>query len=570
MDPECDSMLQEILQEVRMGRMSGPYGTPQDWPRQCVPVASHLGFARCLPLQGKVRVAAAFSVVQAGSDGARKVRRCEDYRRSGHNATISVRDIPAHDDIGKYVHILLRLHRAGFGSMVWCQDLWAAYRQFPIQRPSDAFALLLTPAGPTLWQHGVLPFGAASSVWCFNRCVDALAFLARSLLIILLIHFVDDIGCPDAASSANSSFRFFSELCELLGRRLKPSKAQAPAVKHKLLGVILEILDEGIRLAPSPDRVQKVLSVIDDALQQDALDSVVAQRLAGKLNFLSTTLFGQAAASALKPLYSRAHDRNDQVQTAFNGPLRCSLLSLRSMLRHAEPKWIPFHVATEASAVVYADAFFELGDQSFGLSDEPPTTWTSNSFRSYANGWGFVVRSSRGIRFAHGSVPSDVLALFTSRRAYIYCLEIFGQVLAALTCHEILGPCWLGFCDNTAGKAALVRGYGRDASINNLLACFWALCQRLHWQPHFEWVPSDLNIADPFSRGDCSIGISRGWEALHSDLADMWSIFRRVAVDLHYALEGAPADLLHLRYDFVRQGSDASSLGGVRAATRRS
>ena len=322
--------------------------------------------------------------------------------------------------------------------------------------------------------------------------------------------------------------------------------------------------------APSPDRVQKVLSVIDDALQQDALDSVVAQRLAGKLNFLSTTLFGQAAASALKPLYSRAHDRNDQVQTAFNGPLRCSLLSLRSMLRHAEPKWIPFHVATEASAVVYADAFFELGDQSFGLSDEPPTTWTSNSFRSYANGWGFVVRSSRGIRFAHGSVPSDVLALFTSRRAYIYCLEIFGQVLAALTCHEILGPCWLGFCDNTAGKAALVRGYGRDASINNLLACFWALCQRLHWQPHFEWVPSDLNIADPFSRGDCSIGISRGWEALHSDLADMWSIFRRVAVDLHYALEGAPADLLHLRYDFVRQGSDASSLGGVRAATRRS
>ena len=119
-DPEWDSMLQEILQEVRMGRMSGPYGTPQDWPRQCVPVASHLGFARCLPLQGKVRVAAAFSVVQAGSDGARKVRRCEDYRRSGHNAKISVRDIPAHDDIGKYVHILLRLHRAGFGSMVWC------------------------------------------------------------------------------------------------------------------------------------------------------------------------------------------------------------------------------------------------------------------------------------------------------------------------------------------------------------------------------------------------------------------------------------------------------------------
>ena len=48
--------------------------------------------------------------------------------------------------------------------------------------PGRRFALLLMPAGPTLWQHGVLPFGADSSVWCSNRCVDALAFLARTFL----------------------------------------------------------------------------------------------------------------------------------------------------------------------------------------------------------------------------------------------------------------------------------------------------------------------------------------------------------------------------------------------------
>ena len=187
-------MLQEILQEARLGLMRGPYAAPADWPRRCVPVASHVGFERCLPLSGSIRVAEAFSVVQQGSDGARKVRRCEDYRRSGHTSTIQVRDVPAHDDISKCVQILLRLQMAGLRTKVWCQDLWAAYRQFQVRCPAETFALLLSPAGPTLWEHGVLPFGAASSVWCFNRCVDALSFLARSLLLILLIHFVDDIG----------------------------------------------------------------------------------------------------------------------------------------------------------------------------------------------------------------------------------------------------------------------------------------------------------------------------------------------------------------------------------------
>ena len=69
--------------------------------------------------------------------------------------------------------------------------------------------------------------------------------------------------------------------------------------------------------------------MIQAALQEDALEPVVAQRLTGKLNFLSTTLFGQAAQAAMKPLYARAHDRNDQEAARLNGPLRCSLRSLQ-------------------------------------------------------------------------------------------------------------------------------------------------------------------------------------------------------------------------------------------------
>ena len=501
-DSEWETWLQEVLQEVSLGRMSGPYEAPSAWPRRCVPVASHSAYSKCLPAESDTRVATAFSVVQQGSDGARKVRRCEDYMRSGHNSTIHVSDIPAHDDISRYVHILLRLNAAGCQSLVWCQDLWAAYRQFPVQVPNHAFALLLTPSGPTLWRHGVLPFGAASSVWCFNKCVDALVFFARSLMMILVIHFVDDIGCPDAQHSANSSFRFFSEFCEVLGMRLKPSKAQSPALEHKLLGVILEICLDGVRLSPAPDRLEKVLQIIKQSLADDCLEPTVAQRLTGKLNFLSTTLFGQAAAAAMKPLYARAHICNSQEASTLNQPLRCALMSLQTLLRHSMPRWVPFQPTCSRPSVLYADAFFELGDQSFGLSDSPPERWQANSSSRYRNGFGFVVRSGSEVRFAHGSIPADLLALFTSRRAYIYiyiyCLEIFGQVIAAITCRDMLSENWIGFCDNMAGKAALIRGYGRDSTVNNLLACFWALAQRLRWQPHLNGCRAIWTFPIPF------------------------------------------------------------------------
>ena len=262
MDPEWQTMLQEILQEIGIGWMRGPFSAPDHRPRKCIAVHSHAGFGACLPLPTQeIKVAGAFSVTQVGSDGKKKVRRCEDYRRSFHNSTITVEDVPAHDTIHTYIGVLQRLHAKGIPTEVWCQDLWAAYRQFPVREPNEAFTLLATPNGPMLFCHSVLPFGAASSVWCFNRCVDALGFLARSVLLILMTHYVDDVGGPDAAFSSKSSFWAFQELCDILGMRLKPSKAQPPATRYKLLGVLLEILPDGILLSPSPDRVEKVTRV---------------------------------------------------------------------------------------------------------------------------------------------------------------------------------------------------------------------------------------------------------------------------------------------------------------------
>ena len=118
LDPEWRHMLHEVLQEVASGRMEGPFQGPERWPRKTVGL-----------LLGDCFVA---RVVQTGADGQRKVRRCEDYRRSHHNSTISVRDRP-----GVYVETIRRARRLGMDPQVWCQDLSDAYRSYPVQEPGQ-------------------------------------------------------------------------------------------------------------------------------------------------------------------------------------------------------------------------------------------------------------------------------------------------------------------------------------------------------------------------------------------------------------------------------------------------
>ena len=58
------------------------------------------------------------------------------------------------------------------------------------------------------------------------------------------------------------------------------------------------------------------------------------------------------------------------------------------------------------------------------------------------------------------------------KKALIYALEVFAQLMAILAL-ERLPPSWLAFIDNTAGEAALKKGYGKDAFVNGMLATFW-------------------------------------------------------------------------------------------------
>ena len=191
---------------------------------------------------------------------------------------------------------------------IYGHDLLNAYRQWPVREPAQCGTFLATTAGMTLWFHNAMCFGAAASVWNFNRAADALQQLLRSLLWQTSGHYVDDFNAIEAASTAQSTFETFADMFDTLGLRTKPSKAQAPAVRHVIQGVLFELMADGVRLAPTPERLQKMLQAIQTAIETDTLSPFNAQKMAGRLSFLTQSVFGNLAKAAIKPVYSRAND----------------------------------------------------------------------------------------------------------------------------------------------------------------------------------------------------------------------------------------------------------------------
>ena len=191
--------------------------------------------------------------------------------------------------------------------------------------------------------------------------------------------------------------------------------------------------------------------------------------------------FGSVGAAALRPVYARAHATtgSDDLNTGLEAALRALLLLLGGM----KPRFVPF-ACQGVTAQVYTDAFFQLGDQKWKPGDQDITLqWKASHALDSPNGWGFIVRVGARITYGHGVVTRKLLQRFTSRRAFIYFLEIYAQLLAFVAHLDDLPHYWISFIDNSSGLAALQKGYGRDPAVNLLLTLFWAMASEQAWVP---------------------------------------------------------------------------------------
>ena len=105
----------------------------------------------------------------------------------------------------------------------------------------------------------------------------------------------------------------------------------------------------------------------------------------------------------------------------------------------------------------------------------------------------------------------------------------------------------ISLIDNQAGLAALTKGYGKDPCINNLLALTWRLIGHFRWQIHWEWVRSELNIADSVSRFDFQHMERLGAQHVEYRLDPLFRLLVRVASNSACAHGAALPDLLALQ-----------------------
>ena len=171
--PHWKPMLEELLADRAKGRVEGPLQAPSEWGVLFKPVQ---GMELSPAPTQKAFAAVCFAVVQMG-----KIRRCEDFRRSRHNETVTAEDSPAYTDVEQYIGLVQRLKEMNKGRpAIWLQDLEeGACRQVPVEPGADSYTVLVMPDGPTLWRHKSAPFGAAASVWAFCRFADGMVSVGK-------------------------------------------------------------------------------------------------------------------------------------------------------------------------------------------------------------------------------------------------------------------------------------------------------------------------------------------------------------------------------------------------------
>ena len=205
----------------------GPTRPPAGWTITTVPLVEVSGADRLVPPPpGRHFAAASFPIIQEDENGATKVRRGEDWRRAGHNAAVRAHDVPTHHFVDDYVDIIRRVvelvgPEQAEALRIFGHDLLNAYRQWPVKEPAHSGTFLPAPHGVTMWFHMAMCFGAAASVWNFNRTADALQALKRVLLWVVSGHFVDDFNGVDLDELATGAFEGMAVFLEQLGLQTK-------------------------------------------------------------------------------------------------------------------------------------------------------------------------------------------------------------------------------------------------------------------------------------------------------------------------------------------------------------
>jgi len=204
------------------------------------------------------------------------------------------------------MQVIRRLEECSGKSLsLWKADIDAAFRRIPLapHHRNFAYVVFLFQNRPVIAGHMAAMFGGVSSVFHWERVGELVKSIARRLLHLPVLRFVDDYFAPEHEESAAHAMGIFVRYALLMCTRMlfvrlhsfaryrlvrsilgKDAIAQRKVeVGNPLtvLGVQVEINLGGIVFTPDEGKVQVWKQCIRIALQEGRLTSGEASKLAG-------------------------------------------------------------------------------------------------------------------------------------------------------------------------------------------------------------------------------------------------------------------------------------------------
>ena len=180
---------------------------------------------------------------------------------------------------------------------------------------------------------------------------------------------------------------------------MKRSKRSPPAANQSLLGVQLDVSSSYATVAPTERRRANLAQLAQKHLDSSKVSPTDAGSFAGKAGFFATTCVWSCGRAATKPLFARQHATLHHAARLSHGSQGVTSY-FSTLSRRRNP------------TLVYADAYFLLGDQRYRGSDISNNSIAVhvNHIQHLKNGFGPILFpvSDQPV-FFHGEVPSRVL-----------------------------------------------------------------------------------------------------------------------------------------------------------------
>ena len=245
-----------------------------------------------------------------------------------------------------------------------CYDLEFAYKQCPLADEENMISVvgLADPSHPgntLFFLIRVLPFGASASVVRFNRVAAGLKKIMVDCLFLPAINFYDDfpLVVPKVLSAVVDMA--VKALEKLTGWRWKGWKKDLEYEStFKALGVLFNLqgaLAQGTLIVSNDaKRVEDICETVTSVARAGLLSPVSAARLAGRLGFAASQLFGRSGSACLWHLRQRAGG------AAFSADLLTALHEWASTLRSAPPWGVKLRWP-DPPVKLFTDGFCDCG-----------------------------------------------------------------------------------------------------------------------------------------------------------------------------------------------------------------